>query len=366
MVANDNTDRFDHSAHMVRSGVLQHFDLVLSQFDISATTLYEEFGLSSSLFDDGDVLIDLAIVGRLLERAVKKTGARHFPILLAAQQDAQFIGALWPILQSSNTLGEALTDISQYIYIHAQPVTWSVVTQGGRATIAVGIDGAHISPSQRELLVDLALCQYFKVLCALTGERVKLEQVTVHYAALQTDRHHRRFFGTKLVFDAGVDGLIIAAKALSTAIDHSDTTALHNTITRQLDDNDSRNAVVSLDQEVRAIIRSLLPMQQCRVEQVASLYGCDKRTLQRHLQAECGVSYQFLLDQTRYETACQYLQNSSLPLTQIAAVVGFREPSNFARGFKQFVGVSPSAWRAQHQSQPNGIRRRLRLRQTPH
>lgn len=56
------------------------------------------------------------------------------------------------------------------------------------------------------------------------------------------------------------------------------------------------------------------------------------RGLQRRLAAE-GPRYTALLDETRSELAQQYVRQSQLSLTEIAFLLGFSEPANFARAF---------------------------------
>ena len=51
--------------------------------------------------------------------------------------------------------------------------------------------------------------------------------------------------------------------------------------------------------------------------------------------------FQQLLDQVRAEHATRYLQNTRLPLSTIAYMVGFNDASNFRRAYKKWSGHSP-------------------------
>jgi AraC-like DNA-binding protein len=50
--------------------------------------------------------------------------------------------------------------------------------------------------------------------------------------------------------------------------------------------------------------------------------------------AECGTSYQALLDQARREAARRTLANTGLQANQIAFLLGFQEPNSFYRAFQ--------------------------------
>jgi AraC-like DNA-binding protein len=69
----------------------------------------------------------------------------------------------------------------------------------------------------------------------------------------------------------------------------------------------------------------------------------SKRTLQRRLQSE-HICFQDTLDALRLELSIRYLKDDSIPVQEVAYRVGFSEPSNFVRFFKQKTGVSPSEY----------------------
>ena len=53
-----------------------------------------------------------------------------------------------------------------------------------------------------------------------------------------------------------------------------------------------------------------------------------------------------LLDEVRCETACRLLENTTLPVAQVALMLGYSEVSAFARSFKRRLACGPGAWRA--------------------
>lgn len=58
-----------------------------------------------------------------------------------------------------------------------------------------------------------------------------------------------------------------------------------------------------------------------------------------------GVTYSGLADEARYEAA-QSLLRKDRRIAEIAAVLGFAEPSAFTRAFKAWSGTTPARWRA--------------------
>lgn len=80
------------------------------------------------------------------------------------------------------------------------------------------------------------------------------------------------------------------------------------------------------------------------VDEVASRLATSTRTLSRSLQ-DVGTSYQRILDEVRKEMAIEYLRNSNLPIEEIAALIGYSDPSNFRKAFRRWTQNAPSYYR---------------------
>jgi AraC-like DNA-binding protein len=79
---------------------------------------------------------------------------------------------------------------------------------------------------------------------------------------------------------------------------------------------------------------------------VAAELGYSERGLRRQLDRS-GTSYRKLMDQVREQRARNLLSGSTQPIKAIAGAVGFESPSNFARSFKRWTGLTPKAFRDQ-------------------
>ena len=99
---------------------------------------------------------------------------------------------------------------------------------------------------------------------------------------------------------------------------------------------------------MRNLIRSRLPRGNYDLPSIASELGREKRTLQRQLQLLHNTSYSDLLREVRVELAKKFLEDTSLPVTQLAYTLGFADPANMTRSFKQAVGITPKDWRQSH------------------
>ncbi len=82
------------------------------------------------------------------------------------------------------------------------------------------------------------------------------------------------------------------------------------------------------------------------LDEVAQRLNLSPRTLRRHLQAEC-VTFLMLQHRARARDAKSLLRQPGMDVQQVAARLGYADPANFTRAFKQWTGLTPSAFQAQ-------------------
>lgn len=100
----------------------------------------------------------------------------------------------------------------------------------------------------------------------------------------------------------------------------------------------------SLD-TIREVVKPYLRDKPLMLAELAELLGTSERTLQRHL-AEQGASYSRVLDEARYQVACDMLATGDLKIGEIAFAAGYQNPSHFSRAFRRLAGLSPIEYRA--------------------
>ena len=79
-------------------------------------------------------------------------------------------------------------------------------------------------------------------------------------------------------------------------------------------------------------------------EDFAAELALSPSTLRRRLDAE-GTSFRLIKDGLRRDLAIRLLRQSSRGIPDIAAALGFAEPSAFHRAFQKWTGTSPGAFR---------------------
>jgi len=117
----------------------------------------------------------------------------------------------------------------------------------------------------------------------------------------------------------------------------------------QLNDQLAASYIVKIERSdsvamARSAIVGLLAAGDCTRRRVADILHVSEATLQLRL-AERNTSFQALLDDTRRELACNYMQQAAMSVTEITFMLGYTDVSNFTRAFKRWTGQSPSSFR---------------------
>lgn len=80
------------------------------------------------------------------------------------------------------------------------------------------------------------------------------------------------------------------------------------------------------------------------LENISAQLHMTPRTLRRRLEEE-GTNYKFLLEEAKRRDAVQLLDEGGLEIQQIATLLGYQDPANFTRAFRQWTGQTPSQYR---------------------
>jgi transcriptional regulator GlxA family with amidase domain len=86
------------------------------------------------------------------------------------------------------------------------------------------------------------------------------------------------------------------------------------------------------------------------VASMAARSGLSERGFLRRFRRATGQAPTEYVQSLRVEEAKQLLETTDLPIDEIAAVVGYSEPSSFRSAFRKRVGVSGSAYRRKWRS----------------
>ena len=191
--------------------------------------------------------------------------------------------------------------------------------------------------------VDAGVATLFHM-CRITfGPDLKVERVVIAHDKPENTEKFDDFFGVKVEFGGSENQLIFTKNTFERKLvsANPDLARMSDTVVIEyLKKFDKSN----LSMQVRARIIEELNNGVPNQEKIASSLNMSLRNLQRKLKNE-KTNFKTLLDEIRSELSKQYLRGSDRSIIEVGFLLGFSEPSNFARAFRRWTGVSPHEYR---------------------
>ena len=271
---------------------------------------------------------------------------------LAAAMEDEFLGLgarpmrpgsfvmLCHAVRTSGTLERALRRILRFLAALIGEPRGDLVVADGLAQIVLTETGAPRSAfAYRTHWIIL-----HGVVCWLVGRRLPLRYVDFRCAEPEGVADYARFFGAPVAFSRPVSRLAFDARHLALPIDRSEAAlktflraAPANLLVRHRYD-------AGTVARVRARLRDLPPAAWPDFAETARLMRLSTSALRHRLRQE-GLSWTALRDDLRRERAIAALTGSTRGVAEIAADLGYAEPSAFHRAFRKWTGQSPGAFR---------------------
>jgi AraC-like DNA-binding protein len=298
-------------------------------------------GIDPTFFDHPENVIEFRHGARLLASAADCTGRPDLGLLLGRSKGLDTIGLVGMLARHSPDVGSALRNLVLHLLIHDRGAVSTLVIAGEQALLAYaiyqpGVEGAcHV--------YDLAMAMARNILKDLCGPGWRPIEVRLPHRRPPDVESFRRFFEVPVRFDAERAAVVFPVAWLKHPIQGADPV-----LYRQLK---GRIAALesSADRDIlswaRPVLRNLVLGGGGSLEQVAESFAVHKRTLNRRMRA-MGTTFQDLVEEVRYDVACQLLMETDLPVTEIAAVLDYADAGSLTRAFRRWSGTTPRAWRA--------------------
>jgi len=344
----------------IHLGVAKEIAPTLRDFGIDPEPVIREAGLDPGLFDDGANIIPHAALGRLLSLSVARTDCPHFGLLAGRHATILSLGLVGRLMQHSETVGDALRALVTSLCIQNRAAVPSLAISDGMALFTYSIY-QHEAESADQIS-DGSLAVSVNALRTLCGSDWNPTEVLLPRAAPMNQEPYRRHFRAPVRFNQESATLVFPARDLDRRIAGADP------MVREVLEERIRQMKIAqgpeFSDDIRRLLRTRLTSNRCSAEDIAETLAMHRRTLSRRLK-DSGVGYRAIANEIRFEIARQLLQDTEVPMGQIAAALGYSEASAFTRAFRRWSGRTPKAWRADGRHAPaaqnvNGLSSRVK------
>ena len=81
------------------------------------------------------------------------------------------------------------------------------------------------------------------------------------------------------------------------------------------------------------------------LDELAERVNASSRQLRRAFSEVGGTTFSSYLREVRMSRAADLLRETDAPIQEIAAAVGYGEPSQFTKAFRRSFGITPTVYR---------------------
>lgn len=325
----------------VRSGVLEGAPELVAEMGGDYSALVRGLSLPLRPLDQPDLPIPVADVATLLDLAADALADEAFGLRLGIRQSLGLFGPMAPLLASAETVGALLNDLAAYFPLHTQGTIVGLAREGQDVLLNYELS-AGTGKYQRQV-IELG---FGVVIGELRRHAPEWKPSAVYLRhGPPTDRTwHRRILGANVSYNSDRNAVLCDAELLRQPTLGADR-AVHEPLATRYGTAQRKTPGIDVVR-TEMLVQTMLPFVQLDLNQVATMLGFSRRTLQRRLAAQ-ETSFAQILENARASLALSYLCESDLKVAEIAEILQFSETSAMTRFVKRRYGSSPREIRSQ-------------------
>lgn len=260
--------------------------------------------------------------------------------------DVRSLGLVGYLAASSRTLGDALDRVSRYYPLLHEGVDCRL--ERDARTTAILLDDRDAPHARARHEVDVRLAALLHGCRRITKRNIVPDEVWFPYPRPRRIDQYRRTFRTgRLYFDRAHAAVVLPNAALAHPLSSADDTLAFYLERVAADALTGLGAGASgpFAAAVTDAIARILPTETPTIATVGALLGLRPRTVQHRLRSE-ATSFARILDDVRRAQAEHLLRVGHATIEDIAARLGYSEPSTLYRAFRRWRGTTPATFRA--------------------
>ena len=316
----------------------------LDEMGKDPTVILSQVGLTAEEARDPAIRLEVQTQIQLLELAAEDVQDEWLGFHLARNFDLREIGLVYHVMASSEQLADALRNAARYSQINNEGVRLHFNLQEGSAVIA--LDYINVDRHADRQHIEFWLVTLLRICRQLTNGRLLPLRLKTRHFRNGMSAELRIFFGIEIEFGANADEIWFPRPIALLHVAGRDE-YLNELLRRYADEALARKPQVrpTVRSKAEDVLPKLLPHGRATASEVAMQLGMSSRSLSRKL-AEEGTSFAEILDQLRAALAKRYLHDKTLPVSEIAWLLGYREISSLTHAFKRWTGTTPRRFRS--------------------
>jgi AraC-like DNA-binding protein len=323
----------------IQPNVLRYLLVVAGERGVDLRPALAAVGLDPELLRTTGIRVSYRQGSAVIRSALSLTGDAHLGLAVGAAQHPTAWGLLGFALLASETVQDAVEAGVRHQNQSGAMVVWSTEEDPDGFTLRADLPDPELDPGVGVFLVDEALSSVVSSARRAAGSAFVPQRV--EFAAPRPAGHARYagLFRCPVRFGAPRNRCVFAPEWARFPLPSHDPWALAQALELLERESTSQHARQDLLEVLEASIARDLPDVPSITEQARRL-AVSERTLRRRL-AQCGTTYEALVDGVRRERVEQLLRHSPSTLREVARRAGFADERALRRAVRRWHGMTP-------------------------
>lgn len=313
-----------------------------SERGLSVEQVLRESGLRPDVLDTREAALTLAELERLVTVIIARTGDLGAGFEIGWRLPPTAFGNLGHAMIASATVGDAILLCQRFWQMLGRGMALDVDASGELCVLSFAPE-ITVHEAFRRIMLESTIASVHRGVVSLVAEASAESETWFDFPEpVHADRVRAKLHSVRYAMPA--TQFRFPARLLDRPLAMASATGLRAAIERC----EQEAAILDLGDPVSTRVQKELRLGTSgypSLDETAKRLHTTSRTLRRRLR-EQGTSYSTLLDAARRRDAIRLLDNRSLDIQRIAAWMGYADPANFTRAFRQWTGKTPSQYRA--------------------
>lgn len=321
----------------LRASALSGLDDLAERYDKNLLSNLEQHNIDPSVFKAQEAEVTFEDACALLEDCANVWDVPDLGVRLSRYHALDTLGVVALVTRMETSVRTALNAIMRNLYLHTNGAVVGITEPEteGPAELTMVLRGDR---SEMRQFRESALCNARNILECVAGSKVPIYEAVVPHDAPKGRDSLSAELKCPVRYEGDKSILFFESKVLNTRLKKTDV-AFHPIIRRYL-------AEISVEKNrsfaeiVRLEVFRQLSLGLVSQDRVAAALNIQPRTLQRRLKAE-NSSFREILDEERRKRALALVQQTDLPLSEVALAVAYSDQTAFNQAFRRWFDRSP-------------------------
>jgi AraC-like DNA-binding protein len=320
---------------------------LIGQYGGDAERILGHARLALDDISNPEASLDLKNYCAMFEQAARQTGIDDFGLRFGRDYNLERMGPLGALAVNAPTLGAALSHLCKYFAAIQEHSELTLKSQGNLFSLEYKIRDGRITARRQD--AELSIAMFNNIFRRCFGPAWSPEEIHFEHPRAAEPLAHANLLNAPVYFAQPRNAILFNRDILHRPMPGADPSQLPSLAASVK----SRAAQARPDDFIGLVvaqIRDGLAGGDASLARIATRLGSSEAKLYRQLAA-LGADFTALTQTIRHELSLTYAAQPHIPLTEIAALLGYSELSAFSRAFKRWTGMAPAAYRATYKAQ---------------